>query len=269
MTMTRVNCPTCQTAIPAEQINIQQTLAVCPNCHQVFDFKDQLVGAASAEDEKAKRRKVKQPEDILMENTAEGLDITYRWTMTSDDPRNKFFAIGAVLLGIGLFMVFGAAGAFPLALLIGLPVMLFGFHYFIASSLNHTRFEMRPTTLRVSTAPVPYYGFYPTKELALDRVARFGTRLSKWSDANANSQWRFYDVVAYLHDGTEIDLLIHMQEAYTLFIAQELNAELHGASVADDDAGVVAVEQEHESAAELGDLVVARVVEKQQTMDGR
>jgi hypothetical protein len=233
MTMTRVNCPTCQTAIPAEQINIQQTLAVCPNCHQVFDFKDQLVGAASAEDEKAKRRKVKQPEDILMENTAEGLDITYRWTMTSDDPRNKFFAIGAVLLGIGLFMVFGATGALPLALLIGLPVMLFGFHYFIASSLNHTRFEMRPTTLRVSTAPVPYYGFYPTKELALDRVARFGTRLSKWSDANANSQWRFYDVVAYLHDGTEIDLLVHMQEAYTLFIAQELNAELHAPSVED------------------------------------
>jgi DNA-directed RNA polymerase subunit M/transcription elongation factor TFIIS len=255
--MTRVNCPSCQTVIPAEHINIQQTLAVCPNCHQVFDFKEQV--HSTAEDEKAKRRKVKQPQDILMETTPEGLDITYRWTMQSDDPRNKFYAVGAALLGLGLFLVFGAAGSFSLALLIGLPVLLFGFHYFVASSLNHTRFEVRQNGLRVSTAPVPYYGFYPKKEVALDRVARFGTRLSKWSDAKANSQWRFYDVIAVLHDGTEIDLLIHMQEAYTLFIAQELNAELYGAA-ADDDAGVVEAADAESTptvAAELSPLVQA------------
>jgi uncharacterized CHY-type Zn-finger protein len=41
----RIICPHCQTLIPTDQLNMQHTLAACPTCHEVFDFRAQVQSA--------------------------------------------------------------------------------------------------------------------------------------------------------------------------------------------------------------------------------
>ena len=57
--MNTMNCPNCGEKVPASHINIQKMTAVCPACDTVFSFD-------VPETQKAKRRKVKQPANLML-----------------------------------------------------------------------------------------------------------------------------------------------------------------------------------------------------------
>ncbi len=55
----QIHCPNCSTAIPPENINVQKTIAACPECGAVFNFEDNVPSI-----QKIKRRKMKKPDYI-------------------------------------------------------------------------------------------------------------------------------------------------------------------------------------------------------------
>lgn len=69
----QLTCPNCQTEIPAENINIQKTLALCPECGAVFDFGEDRGNVAP----KIKRRKAKKPDAVIVHDEGDTLHFSY------------------------------------------------------------------------------------------------------------------------------------------------------------------------------------------------
>ena len=92
----QITCPQCGAHIPAENINIQQMVAVCPECNTVFEF-------ASPCSQKSKIRKVKQPQKISVEDTND-LKISFRTNFRLD--RNEAFLIGSIMSLMLTFFTF-------------------------------------------------------------------------------------------------------------------------------------------------------------------
>ena len=74
----QIQCPTCDTVIPPDKINIQKMIAVCPNCGSVFNFTDKVNNV-----NKVKRRKIRKPDYITQTDTDDSvtLEMPYLHTM--------------------------------------------------------------------------------------------------------------------------------------------------------------------------------------------
>jgi len=70
-----VRCKRCRAAIVAEDVNVERMVAKCRACHAVFDFSDQLEGAASAT---RTRGKVPLPEHMVVHGAEVSALATYR-----------------------------------------------------------------------------------------------------------------------------------------------------------------------------------------------
>jgi DNA-directed RNA polymerase subunit M/transcription elongation factor TFIIS len=67
-----LKCPNCGEVIPAENINIQEMVALCGECHHVFEF------TRSAIARKAKRHIPPQPERVQVHVDDDYLELSYR-----------------------------------------------------------------------------------------------------------------------------------------------------------------------------------------------
>ncbi|MBI5959670.1 MAG: hypothetical protein HY866_13090, partial [Chloroflexi bacterium] len=70
--MMQIHCENCGTIVPAANINIQEKLAVCPQCGSVFSFAAHLT-------RKAPLRKLKRPSKIAVIEEENTLEIGFRW----------------------------------------------------------------------------------------------------------------------------------------------------------------------------------------------
>ena len=95
-----LQCPHCGAEIPSENINIQETIALCSDCKHIFNFKDHLPRR------KAKRRQLPLPNRVQVEETDEQLSISYRMVY-SGGPMFGFImsTIGAVLLPLAFIYI--------------------------------------------------------------------------------------------------------------------------------------------------------------------
>ena len=91
----KLHCPDCRSVIPPENINVQQTIAACPNCAAVFNFANKIPTG-----EKLKRRKSKKPDNLtqIETETSLKLEIPYLQTMSY-----KVGAGAAALFSIGFY----------------------------------------------------------------------------------------------------------------------------------------------------------------------
>ncbi|MAU11557.1 MAG: hypothetical protein CL607_17165 [Anaerolineaceae bacterium] len=97
----QLTCPNCQTEIPAENINIQKTLALCPECGAVFDFGEDRGNVAP----KVKRRKAKKPDAVTLHDEADSLHLSY--PLVND--RASKIAIGFLsIVLIGFIVMIGS-----------------------------------------------------------------------------------------------------------------------------------------------------------------
>jgi len=69
----QLHCPNCNTIIPPQNINVQEMVAVCPECGAAFNFSDYV----KTVQQKTKRRKSKKPDHInqIQENDEVVLDM--------------------------------------------------------------------------------------------------------------------------------------------------------------------------------------------------
>jgi hypothetical protein len=208
-----LRCVNCGEPIPAKNINIQKTLALCDHCETVFDFSENVTSKPSTQ--KPKNRKIKQPVDILINEDNEQLHLRFKWSLNIVPPTVS------ILMGIWLLVSFlpllAALNGKGEALGFGILLGFFPLYYFVSLLVNSTRMDLNNATLTAVSKPLPWFD---GKNVNVDLI---NTVLYKQSKSFES----FYDLTAQLHDGREINLIELIPYEHAVFIAHEVNAYLY------------------------------------------
>jgi hypothetical protein len=237
----QVNCPNCGEKVPAEHINIQNMTAVCPNCDNVFSFEKP--------DDKAKRRKVKQPERLTLRD-AETLHMEF-WTNFRLDRSGEFIistlgGIGSTLMAL-LILSKGTAPVILPLIFLGFAVMCF---YGLALTvINKTHIDMDDSAIRVTRRPIPNF---------LNRgndVSLSGVTAIKYEETEASKKEGYdtprYRVWAETADGTRRTIVNEVTEEYAVFLAQRMEERRHMDADVDAERDVSRLEDSYRAANEV------------------
>lgn len=213
----RVICPNCGEKVPAEHINIQNMTAVCPNCDNVFSF--------VPPDDRAKRRKVRQPERLMLRDEDDTLHMEF-WTNFRLDRNGDVIAslFGTISAAIMAFLLSGE----------GVPVLMPFVSAMIAAMcayalcliiVNKTHIEMDDLNIRVSRKPIPtlFNRSYDVSLAGVTAIKYEETAISKKESYDTPR----YRVWAETADGARRTIVNDVTEEYAVFIAQRLEEHLH------------------------------------------
>lgn len=237
----QLTCPNCNETIPANNINIQELMAVCPSCHTVFPF---TRPNASDDIQKIKRRKVKKPDHLTVHETGDHLSMRFRTNFRLDQDESFIGTMVGVVVGTfvtGIMLSEGVSSdvfLVPIAFALGTLFM----YYMLALQLyNYTHIEADTETITISRGPLPVFWREPT-QISLSGVVAIHTAETPASVENQYDTPRLR-VWAELADGRERLIMTDLTEPYALYVAQRLQAHLehldsalvHDAMLADDN----------------------------------
>lgn len=209
----QVTCPQCGTLVESDQINIQQMAAVCPNCHTVFQF------APSAS--KVKRRKVKQPSQMISDESGGRLTLAFRTNFRLD--KNETFISTAVLSAIFTFVTFilFQAGQEAVFIPVSFGLCALCLYYVLALMVyNKTHIEIEDETLTISRKPLP--GLAGTNTINLGGIESVHFEETPMSKKEGYDTPR-YNVWAETVDGSRRLIVSELVEDYAIFVSQRLN----------------------------------------------
>lgn len=212
-----LNCPNCGEKVPASHINIQKMTAVCPACDTVFSFD-------VPETQKAKRRKVKQPVNLML-NDDDALHMAF-YTNFRLGENGDFVSSAMLTFGMGFIaLLLIATGKAPL--LVTLPFAFIALAALYRAALtvaNKTHIEMDDDTIKVMRKPLPS-PFTQGHDVSLAGVTAIKYEETALSKKEAYDMPR-YVVWAETTDGTRRTIVNDVTEDYAVFIAQRLEERL-------------------------------------------
>lgn len=228
--MQKLTCPNCATDIPAENINIAQTLAVCPNCDTVFDFS--FMGDAKDKPKTKATRKLHPPKGFHIEENATGFTMSWRWFQPVAIFLTFFviawdgFLIFWYRMALGGFGSSFSGGANLIMILFPIAHVAIGVgmtYYVLALYLNRTAMTVSDAEIKVRTFPLPYP--WKDRTLAASDVEQVYVKQSISHNKNGTSI--SYDVRAQLYGAPDEKLVtgLHTPE-FALYIEQEVEAYL-------------------------------------------
>lgn len=215
-------CPQCSTPIPADKINMQALIAVCPACHQMFEFGQEV------EPEKVKSKKIERPKRVHLKIEPDHMRLSYDW----------FTWAGLVIVPTALFwnavtwtlvgMVLYSRIWFILLFISGHVALGLWMMYSAATTLfNHTAIQIDEGVLTVQHGPFPARG---NKTLNTPEIEQLFYKQSfpkrKLRSRGSNYQLN-YELFAALSDGTEHTLFQHTDENVVRYIGQKLRRYLN------------------------------------------
>jgi len=206
-------CVNCGEPIPAKNINIQKTLALCDHCGTVFDFSENV--SAEVATQKPKNRKIKQPLDMQVHEGDDQLLLRLKWSTRIVPPTINILMGIWLVLTIILPLLSALSGDFE-ALGWGFLLGFIPLYYFISLLVNSTRIELSNRTVSAVGKPLPWFD---GKTINTERIETVTYKSSK-------SFEQFYDVYARLYDGREMNLVELIPYEHAVFIAQEANGYL-------------------------------------------
>lgn len=217
--MQKLNCPTCGKQISAENINVQELIAVCSQCDTVFQF--------NTPEEKAKRRKVKKPQNLII-NDHEKLEMLFRTNFRLD--ANQAFitsAFGGIAMTIFAFVVGSEYLAGETTFFAPLIFILLATFFLYRAGLvayNHTHITMDEENVSVSREPLPSI-FNQTQNISLHDVTSI-----KCEETNISKKEQYdtprYRVWAETANGSRRTIVNDVTEDYAYFISQQLDEKL-------------------------------------------
>ena len=216
----QLTCPQCSERVPAENINIQEMVAVCPACDTIFQFDSPTA--------KAKRRKVKRPEQLSIED-GNRLHMAFRTNWRLD--RSEAFlgsVFGSVFMSVFAILIGSELGPNGPPLLIPLTFALVALVLFYNVALtvyNKTHIEMDNEKIQVSRKPLRGV-FNHVNTIDLSGVVGIRceeTAISKKEDYDTPR----FSVWADTVDGRQRLIVTDLVEDYGYFIAQRLEERLH------------------------------------------
>jgi hypothetical protein len=234
-----LKCRNCGALIPAENINIQELLAVCSQCNHVFEF------SRSAVARKPKPHKLKLPERLRVDEDDDQLALSYRLALS---PGAKF---GLIMLTIGavalpLLLVAAARDGAPVLFLLLFGLLAFVVWYLIAVFLTTTtQITVDENQLEIQSGPLPF-PISDDKSLRVRDVKRvyFEQTLEAWPPGMPT-----HHVYAELRDGSRVTLVTSLPYDHAHYIARVLEEFLHPGDADDLEAGEEndVIESSHES----------------------
>ena len=214
----KLHCPDCRSVIPPENINVQQTIAACPNCAAVFNFANKIPTG-----EKIKRRKSKKPDNLIQSETEHGLKLETPYLQT---PGYKLWTGVGTLVMMGLYglILVGTLSdgeLVPAALftVMFLPIILWTIGVLFAKQTIEVDSEELKHEIRWG---VPVY----QRKMALDDVVDIGvaeTTLTRESTAEAR-----YNLYADKYDGREDMFIQNLPEEMAIYAQQTLSNYITG-----------------------------------------
>lgn len=214
----QLNCPNCAEAVPAEYVNIQELIAICPNCDAVF--------RVEAPANKVKRRKVKQPEHLTVHDT-DHLHLSYknnfgqRWHINFG--ASLFAALALSALTAVMFNEYRIDDV-PLLIPLFFSLLTLSFLYFaLVSDRNHTHVEIKDDVLRTHHEPLLQDQVREVNILGVRTVHCEETPESKAS----HSPLPRYNVWLETENGSRRNVVNNLPEDYAYFITQRIEAYLH------------------------------------------
>jgi len=213
----QIICPHCGQPVASNNINIQQMAAVCPACDSVFQFE--------VAESKIKRRKVKQPQQIMSSETDEHLNITFRtnFRLAQNDAFLATAGFSAIFTFITLIFANILRSKPEAALvLLGFGLLTIFLYYCLALiAYNKTYIEVSDENIKVSRKPLPNLLSEPnTIELASVAVIRYEETAVSKKEAYDLPR---YNVLAEKVDGNRQVIVSDVVEDYAVFISQRLN----------------------------------------------
>lgn len=212
-------CPKCGEQIKAENINIQDMVAVCSVCDTVFKF--------NLPEPKSKRRKIQQPQQMTVHDE-DNLQIAFRTNFRLDKDENFLSSfLGSICFTfITALMIAETSGDGAKALVpIALGLLTVSLYYWLSLIVfNKTHIDMTDVSIRVSRQPLPTF-LNQTREINLSGVVSITSEETTASKKEAYDTPR-YTVWANLHDGSRKVIVSDVTEDYGLYIAQRLNEHL-------------------------------------------
>lgn len=209
----QVICPNCGHQVTAENINIQQMVAVCPNCHSVFRF--------DVSESKIKQRKVKKPYNLTADDAGGGLRIAFRTNF-------RLFENEPFLISMGISIFFTLMTAFimsqisiaPMTLGAGLAALV-AYYWLALIVFNKTHIEVNDEEIRVSRKPLPNLLIAP------NTISRSGIKNIHYEETVISKREGYdvprYNVWAETVDGNRKIIVSEVIEDYAVFISQRLN----------------------------------------------
>ena len=221
MILMQLTCPNCSQRIRAENINVQEFVAVCANCDTVFPFKSPA--------EKNKRRKVKQPQNLSLHD-GQHLEMSFRtnWRLSSNE-NFVGLAIGTVMTIFVATLTgseFLISGEIPLIIPAAMAMLAIFFTYLLGILVyNRTHIVMDEEKIAISRKPIPVL-FNQGKEVSLYGVESIKCEETPISIKEAYDLPR-YRVWAETADGSRRIIINDVTEEYAYFISQHLDERLH------------------------------------------
>ncbi len=210
----KLHCQHCNAVVPADNINMEKTLAVCPECDAIFRFGDSFAP------EKPKRRKLKTPDRFSIEAHPDLLRIVYRWFQPTVAVSVTIF----VILWDG-FLIFWYAsaigkGSWLMALFGSLHALVgIGFTYYVVALYrNRTEITVAGGRVSVRHLPLPWVGnttldAHNIEQLYVKQNLRRSRRSASYS----------YEVRAVTHSGPEETLVRGLDEPrHAFYIEQQI-----------------------------------------------
>ena len=227
--MQKLACPNCATEIPSGNMNIEQTIAVCPNCDTVFDFS--FISEGKSKEKTKQRRKMHPPKNFRVRDTDSGFEMDWGWFTPM-----AFFLTFFVIFWDGFLvfwyrMAFGMSGTFgggPDMIMFLFPLIHVGVgismtYYTLALYLNRTTVGVNDERIQVKTGPLPY----PWKDKLLPCSDIDQIYVKKKISHSKNGTTVTYEVRSLMLGATEEVLASGLSNAeFALFIEQEIEGYL-------------------------------------------
>ena len=219
-------CPRCGNEIPADDVNLDNLVAKCPGCNEVFSFADQLPARPAKAPAVAKR--VPRPAGITVVDDSERRQVVRRWFTWAILFLIFFCVFWDGFLVVWYAIVFGLAGGGPgrgMSLIMALFPILHvavgvGLTYFtLASLVNTTVAEVADGRLRVRHGPLPWPG---NRDLDAAEVRQLYCAETT-SQGRSGATYYRYTLNAVLADDRTVPLLANLDNKTTaLFYEQQL-----------------------------------------------
>jgi hypothetical protein len=213
-------CSTCGEQVKAENVNVQDMVAVCSVCDSVFKF--------SVDEPKTKRRKIRQPQQIVMrDDDTLHMDFRTNFRLDQNEAFLTFSIMSIVLTIITILMLGKFFDGELTGLLPFFTALISGalYHQVATIFYNKTRIEMDDESIQASRKPLPNL-FDQTRDISLSGVE------SIYSEETALSKKEEYDtprfnVWAKMVDGNRKVIVTDLIDDYATFIAQRMNERLN------------------------------------------
>ncbi|HEX2621141.1 MAG TPA: hypothetical protein VHL11_13360 [Phototrophicaceae bacterium] len=230
----KLNCPDCNTPIPTSHINVEKTVAVCPNCGEAFNFADMISTRKAHPDSPSYQPKIKQPEGLDVIETPDRWMIRFDTLPRSPMKRVATQAIYLLMAILGLILsllVLVNGGISVASLLVAmLPILLI--YGGLTGLINKQWIVVSDDKLQTAMRPI---SMFTGKTVNREDIISVNSQINTLAAMYGNHNQRRYDVDVRLKTGNEQVVLHNLSADYAAFIAQELNLYINGDPEANTD----------------------------------